>query len=930
MEQLSRRKRILGESALLLVLLALVPLLVSASARRPWDFETYWYASSAALHGLDPYSNEQLSQLAGRPVQMPFVYPPITIAFFAPFTLLSFWDGRWIWLGLNVLALMALLQIWRRHLPKSVPSFALCLATALGFNASSMWSLKTGNVAIIEQLVLWLGLAGFIGDRRIRSAAQIAAASIFKLLPAAFLGLLVLPARGQRSRWTVPAISGLGLLALVFVPLAVGPSWTRGYFYDLSQERPWGVANPSALGLIDTLVGQHGGNVFSSNHLNLPLWIGFVALIALISIRPLRRAWRAQDPTLWVMTATPLFVLLSPRPMAYSYILAIPAMFYLLSPVLQRVGGHYAVAGILSAQPLIIPMLGLNYQNPWTSNIPFFLLFVLWSLYALRGASVAEEATDKVPGAVVSEISVARKVVPVAPKRIEPLAGVNPRAHAWQVVAILVAALAGSAWMLLAEHGVAGQWGFSLDDSWIYATFARNLATGHGYSFNPGESIGGATGPLYVFILAGLYWLFHGVIWPAKILGFLCLCASSLLVYRSTQHIDPRDHVKPLLAGLLTAISPSLLWGSFSGMEIPVYLLAACLGLHAYVRQKWTLVVMWWSLGVWLRPDGLFLALVGLVARPRLSLKNSFFLGLVAAGIIGAYFIFNGIVGGHLFPSSVGIKSHPGVNFPGTILGALRHWAGLWGMPFGPRYVGEHSVILLPALVVGAVMCFRRFPAIGIYVLGLPLAFALAGAPWSAFARYIMYVVPFGLILGLIGLERFCKRAFRQKFVAGLVMLGAVCVLWQVREGRLRGIVHGWNVENINDMHRFMAERIRKVASPGDTVAVNDVGAMGYFSGGYIVDLVGLVSPRRSFPENLTHYRPKLLVIFPEWYAAYGVRDPVIDNIVFYDSDSTYKWSPVVGVGLNRNSIASRNTMVLFERLKPGEEGSKDVPVYWH
>ena len=106
---------------------------------------------------------------------------------------------------------------------------------------------------------------------------------------------------------------------------------------------------------------------------------------------------------------------------------------------------------------------------------------------------------------------------------------------------------------------------------------------------------------------------------------------------------------------------------------------------------------------------------------------------------------------------------------------------------------------------------------------------------------------------------------------------------------RLRGIVHGWNVENINDMHRFMAERIRKVASPGDTVAVNDVGAMGYFSGCYIVDLVGLVSPKRPFPENLTHYRPKLLAIFPDWFAAYGVRDPGIDNIVFYDSDSTYK-----------------------------------------
>src|SRR5947208_16748262 len=116
---------------------------------------------------------------------------------------------------------------------------------------------------------------------------------------------------------------------------------------------------------------------------------------------------------------------------------------------------------------------------------------------------------------------------------------------------IVVATLAGSAFFLAAEHQVAGKWGFSLDDSWIYATFARNLASGHGYSFNPGESIGGATGPLYVFILAGLYWLFHDVIWPAKILGILCLCASSLLVYRSTQHIDPRDQVKPLLAALL-------------------------------------------------------------------------------------------------------------------------------------------------------------------------------------------------------------------------------------------------------------------------------------------------------------------------------------------------------------------------------------------
>jgi len=65
-------------------------------------------------------------------------------------------------------------------------------------------------------------------------------------------------------------------------------------------------------------------------------------------------------------------------------------------------------------------------------------------------------------------------------------------------------------------------------------------------------------------------------------------------------------------------------------------------------------------------------------------------------------------------------------------------------------------------------------------------------------------------------------------------------------------------------------------------------------------------------------------------FAAYGVRDPGVDNIVFYDSDSTYKWSPFLGVGLYRNTIAGRNTMVLFQRLRPDEEGAKDVPVHWH
>ncbi len=491
-----------------------------------------------------------------------------------------------------------------------------------------------------------------------------------------------------------------------------------------------------------------------------------------------------------------------------------------------------------------------------------------------------------------------------------------------------LAALLGSAYFLLAEHQIAGKWGFSLDDSWIYATFARNLATGHGYSFNPGEPIGGATGPLYVFILTPLYLIFRDVIWPAKALGIACLCASSVLIYRTVADLSPGSSVKPLLAGLLLAISPSFLWASVSGMEIPVYLLVACLGLRAYAKERWVLAVAWWSLGVWLRPDGLYLAMLGLFARPALTPKKFVGPGLVAISIIGSFFLFNEVVGGHLFPNSVGIKTTPQANpFPHMFY-MIRHWAGLWGLPFGPNQIGEHCVLLLPALAVGAIRAARRIPAVGLYALATPVVHALVGVSSGAHGRYIMYVIPFGLVLAVMGFDYIARRGSLRVYSAWMIALGIACLTWQLYTIRKKAIQHGWNVQNINELQVFMAERMRMGVSPGDTVAVNDVGAMGYFSGCYVVDLVGLVSPKRDLPENLRIYRPKLMAVFPDWFAKYVVFDPKTGFPNFYSSDSLYKYTPVVRIALRQNTIAARNTMVLFERLRPDEDAAPTAPVY--
>jgi uncharacterized membrane protein YvlD (DUF360 family) len=384
----------------------------------------------------------------------------------------------------------------------------------------------------------------------------------------------------------------------------------------------------------------------------------------------------------------------------------------------------------------------------------------------------------------------------------------------WTVLIPVLVALAGCAWFLIAEREVAGQWGYPLDDSWIYATYAKNLASGRGYAFNPGEHVAGATGPLYVFVLAILYYLFRDVLLPAKVLGILCLVASSLVIFQAMRRIDPKSAVTPVLAAALLALSPTLLWGTLSGLEIPLYLLVICMGIYFYVTERWTLAVLAWCVGVWFRPDGMVLALIGLFVRPRLSLKGLIAPCAVAGLIIGAYLAFNQVVGGWILPSSVEVNAHPGQDILPNLRGMAGQWSDLWLGSVGVRRVGVHSPLLLPAMVVGAWAIVRRWPALVAYFVLFPIAFALFTGFGGQFGRYLAPTIPFGTCLAAIGLGTVARRVPRGRSRVGMVAVLAICLVWQGYFARKVGIAYGWNVQNINGMQRFIAEKTRAATSP--------------------------------------------------------------------------------------------------------------------
>jgi hypothetical protein len=492
--------------------------------------------------------------------------------------------------------------------------------------------------------------------------------------------------------------------------------------------------------------------------------------------------------------------------------------------------------------------------------------------------------------------------------------------------ALLFAVLAGEALFIAAEKQIAGRWGFSLDDSWIHATIARNLASGYGYSFNRGELVGGSTAPLYTLLLSVVYRTFGDVIWGAKALGVVFQCATTLAVFRTMQVLEPTKRYAQLTAAVIVGISPHLLWASLSGMEISLYLCIVSVGFYFYATRRLLAATLVWGLGIWVRPEGILLALFGLASHQEGAVRRL----LAMAPIMIAYVAFNFAVGHSILPSSVAAKASFTLALVPRLTRILGEWADLWGVAGSPipRVTGSAlSIILLG--VGGAVAALRRLPLLSVYPLGLPLVWALVAGSAGPGARYILYVIAPGAVLIAMGVATLAESAPPSWRRLVVIILASAIVVSEGVGTLQRAEAHAWNVQNINSMQRRIGEIARSITRPGDALAVNDIGAIGYFSDRYIVDLMGLVSPLRPLPENLTLYRPRLLIIFPNWfrkYATYG--SPGNEAFCYYDSDSTYKYSPLFLVQLAHNTVSARDKMCVFVRQRRSDPTPKNPRKY--
>jgi arabinofuranosyltransferase len=493
--------------------------------------------------------------------------------------------------------------------------------------------------------------------------------------------------------------------------------------------------------------------------------------------------------------------------------------------------------------------------------------------------------------------------------------------------------------------------GFPLDDSWIHLQFARNLAAGHGLSYNPGELVTGSTAPLWTALLALLFYVPGSVIVWSKMLGAAFYLAGIDATRRLGRELGLGTGLAAFAAGLTLATS-WLVWSALSGMEIPLFVFLSLWGMIFHLRERRDparppLSAAIFGVASLARPEGLLL--LGLALADRLLVfgrsegkdekdleddKDEGALvwrrpawrplligaALAVCALIGPL-LFYRWAGGSFLPTTFAAKGGelrrwlPNPQYVYTVLGIF-----FQPQPYMTLLAGGGVLALLERL--GTRRDRGLLPALWLVVL--PLAYSIIspigrGLIAGNFGRYYFPLFPVLILLGVLGLERAAAalgprvRAGRWRVPVGALLL--VLIAWPTVSSLVQGAGrYAQNIANVQDsdvrMARWLADRL----PPEAVLAVNDIGALKFFLPNRVVDLAGIASPdlrrevriavQHGTPWNdamiaaITERQPDYLVIFPSWFPG------VVANPMF---------RPVYGLKIPGNITMGGDELVIYE-----------------
>jgi hypothetical protein len=404
-------------------------------------------------------------------------------------------------------------------------------------------------------------------------------------------------------------------------------------------------------------------------------------------------------------------------------------------------------------------------------------------------------------------------------------------------------------------------WPFKVDDAYISFVYAKNLVEGHGLTYN-GLVVEGYSNFLWTVILAPFIALHWDPLLAARGLSLVLACACLWLTNQIMRQMAPASHWPIRLLPLLTVDlnAPFAAWTQ-GGLEplLAAFLITLFVYVEGQPSQRSKLISPVIVLAAALtRPEGALLFPVLLVYR--LAVRREPWRQVVAPALFfavpfGVYLAWRYLTYGYLVPNTFFLK-----------MGGSS-WDALLGAQWMLGYLVLRPIIAL-LIAIGLLHLVRSRQILSgrwllvIMSISTVILFVLyAGPDWMPHYRYLAPIVPLLSLFIAQSLTAFARPLVRLAMVA----LTVAAILMGLAMSAVFYLPLSAQLGNYTDGLIAGGEWLREHTRPEDKIAVVDSGALAYYSGRPLIDILGLNdvhiahTPRKSDADYVLSQEPKII-----------------------------------------------------------------------
>jgi hypothetical protein len=390
---------------------------------------------------------------------------------------------------------------------------------------------------------------------------------------------------------------------------------------------------------------------------------------------------------------------------------------------------------------------------------------------------------------------------------------------------------------------------YAVDDAFITFRYAENLAHGNGFVYNLGERVLGTSTPLFTLLIALFNLIGIGSITAALFINLTAAGLTTLILYRWSQHLDLGKFA--MLPAVIYIVFPRSVICDIAGMETALFTLLVTLGLYLLFRGKHFAAITVASFAAVARPEGwalLALILAATILRDRRQLVLK---AIPILLIAGNWLLFAQAYFGSIVPNSLTAKM--------ALYSGYERFSSWQNLAITLGLNSPFGWMIWPLFLLGLIFAFRRDRLLGIIALwcGAYLG-ALVISGTHVFFWYPAPVYPASFIIVTIAIVHLLRRVAAKKaaytnwlpVVASLLVVVASLFHLTGRLDNLR-----YEMATYHDIHIAAADYLTQHARPNDRVLAEDIGYLGYYFRGIIIDRDGLVTPQASPYNRAGEYR---------------------------------------------------------------------------